>query len=210
MAEEDSKNTSKIGKLILLSGPSGSGKTTLFFGDVNTNILGVRHYLPKLHFLPSTTSRPQRPNEKDGVDYHFQTNKKFEENIANKFFLEFAEYGGYYYGTSKSEVEEILKKGIDVFLIKTVDGVKQILEAEFLGMPRPRILTIFVMPPDIETLRKRLEKRSDVQNTIHKRLEAAKVEIEEGKALYEYVVFNEDGAIEKAISEVVGIISKTL
>jgi diguanylate cyclase (GGDEF)-like protein len=58
--------------------------------------------------------------------------------------LEFAEYGGYYYGTSRSEVEEILKKGIDVFLIKNVDGVKQILEAEFLGMSRPRILTIFV------------------------------------------------------------------
>ena len=60
----------------------------------------------------------------------------------------------------KSEVEEILK-GIDVFLIKTVDGVKQILEAEFLGMPRPRILTIFVMPPDIENPLGRLEKRSD-------------------------------------------------
>lgn len=210
MLENDSKDSTKVGRLILLSGPSGSGKTTLFFGDINSDILGVHHYLPNLHFLPSTTSRPQRQNERHGVDYYFQTNEKFEENIANKFFLEFAEYGGYYYGTSRVEVEDLLKKGIDVFLIKTVEGVKQILDATFIEIPRPQIITIFVMSPDIQTLKHRLEKRSDVQHTLDKRLAAAEIEIEEGKKIYEYIILNEEGRLHDAVLEAVNIISKTL
>lgn len=154
------------GKLIIFSAPSGAGKTTI-----------VRHLLEKnlnLEFSVSATSRAPRPNETNGKDYYFLTEKEFKEKIENDEFLEWQEvYSGIYYGSLKSEVERIRNLGKNV--IFDVDVVGGLNIKKFYGN---EALAIFVQPPSVEELRKRLISRStETEEKIQMRIAKAEHEL---------------------------------
>jgi len=154
------------GKLIIFSAPSGAGKTTI-----------VRHLIEKnlnLEFSVSATSREPRPNEINGKDYYFLTEKKFKQKIENDEFLEWQEvYNGIFYGSLKSEVERIRNLGKNV--IFDVDVVGGLNIKKFYG---DEALAIFVQPPSIEELRKRLISRStETEEKIQMRISKAEHEL---------------------------------
>lgn len=154
------------GKAIILSAPSGSGKTTL-----------VRHLLskfPQLAFSISACTRDKRGKEKDGRDYYFLSPEEFREKIDNSEFVEWEEvYPDHYYGTLKSEVDRIWAAGHH--LVFDVDVVGGLNLKSYFGQSA---LAIFVMPPDIPTLEKRLRKRgTDGEEKIRKRMSRAKKEL---------------------------------
>jgi guanylate kinase len=154
------------GKLIIFSAPSGSGKTTI-----------VKHLLSKdlnLAFSISATSRPPRINEKDGVDYYFLDQDTFKKRVQNGDFLEWEEvYSGTCYGTLKSEVARLMKAGKNVvFDLDVVGGVnvKKLYGHEALAL--------FIQPPSVEELRKRLINRNtDSPEVIEKRVAKATQEL---------------------------------
>lgn len=154
------------GKLIIFSAPSGAGKTTI-----------VRHLLEKdlnLEFSVSATSRGPRTNEIHGKDYYFLTEKEFKLKIENDEFLEWEEvYNGIYYGSLKSEVERIRNHGKNV--IFDVDVVGGLNIKKFYGN---EALAIFVQPPSVEELRKRLISRStETEEKIQMRIAKAEHEL---------------------------------
>ncbi len=154
------------GKLIIISAPSGSGKSTII------NFLlkqGLR-----LRFSISATSRPPRGTERNGVEYYFLTPEEFRSRIANGDFLEYEEvYADKYYGTLKSEVNRILAEGDNV--IFDVDVVGGCNIKKFYG---ERALSIFIQPPSVEELRRRLESRgTDSQEVIESRVRKAEYEL---------------------------------
>ena len=154
------------GKLIIFSAPSGSGKTTI-----------VRHLLsryPQLAFSISATSREPRRNEQDGVDYYFLTVDDFRKKIEEDKFLEWEEvYTGQYYGTLRSEVERLRKVGKHVvFDIDVIGGLR--LKQEFSS----DALSIFIQPPSLEIMEKRLRERgTDSEEQLLKRLGKAREEL---------------------------------
>ena len=168
------------GKLIIFSAPSGAGKTTI-----------VRHLLEKnlnLEFSVSATSREPRQTEIHGKDYYFLTEKEFKKKIENDEFLEWEEvYYGIYYGSLKSEVERIRNLGKNV--IFDVDVVGGLNIKKFYGN---EALAIFVQPPSIEELRKRLISRStETEEKIQMRI--AKAEHELGFAnQFDVLITNND------------------
>jgi guanylate kinase len=182
----------KGGKAIVLTGPSGVGKGTL------VRRLLARH--PQLYLSISATTRSPRPGEVDGKDYYFLSREQFEEIIQAEEFLEWAEYAGNYYGTPKQRVKEQLDRGRSVVLEIEVIGARQIKKAF------PESLSIFVLPPSIEELEKRLRGRAkDSQEAIARRLERAKEELLVSDEFDRQVV-NDDletalSAIEAAIFE---------
>jgi guanylate kinase len=154
------------GKLIIFSAPSGAGKTTI-----------VKHLLKKgfnLEFSVSATSRPPRGNEKHGKDYYFLTADDFKKKIANNEFLEWEEvYTDKFYGTLKSEVERIRREGKNV--VFDVDVVGGCNIKDYYG---DEALSVFIQPPSVETLEKRLKARStDSEEVIKTRIEKAKYEL---------------------------------
>ena len=154
-------------KLIVFSAPSGAGKTTL-----------VKHILSQFsntNFSISVTSRSPRGNEKDGVDYHFLSNNEFKNKIKNNEFIEFEEvYKGVHYGTLKSEVKNIWTNNeVALFDIDVVGGFN------IKKMYPINTLSIFVMPPSIDTLRKRLISRGDISDDeINRRIKKAELELD--------------------------------
>ncbi len=155
-----------MGKLIVISAPSGAGKTSIV------------HFLLKkieaLSFSVSACSRPKRENEIDGIDYHFLSAEEFHQKIKNGDFLEFEEvYKDQYYGTLKSEVERIWKKGqIAIFDVDVIGGIN--IKKQYLS----ECLSIFIMPPSLVVLEERLHKRgSESADSLHKRIAKAKGEI---------------------------------
>ena len=154
------------GKLIIFSAPSGAGKTTI-----------VRHLLEKdlnLEFSVSATSRSPRYNESHGKDYYFLSEKEFKQKIENNEFLEWEEvYNGIYYGSLKSEVERIRNLGKNV--IFDVDVVGGLNIKKFYG---DEALAVFVQPPSVEELRKRLISRStETEEKIQMRIAKAEHEL---------------------------------
>ena len=155
-----------MNKVIIFSAPSGSGKTTL-----------VKHCLehfPELEFSISCTTRNPRGTEKDGVDYYFLTPEKFRQKIWEEAFVEFEEvYEDKYYGTLKSEVERIWNDGKTVIFDVDVKG--GIALKKYFGS---QALSIFIMPPSIQELERRLISRAtDDAETIQTRVEKAEHEI---------------------------------
>ncbi|MDR1743572.1 MAG: guanylate kinase [Dysgonamonadaceae bacterium] len=155
-----------MSKLIIFSAPSGSGKSTL-----------IRYLLQQrlpLQFSVSATSRDPRGKEKHGVEYYFLSPAEFRERIAKGEFLEYEEvYTDKFYGTLKSEVDRILNEGHNVVL--DVDCVGGVNIKKIYGN---RALSIFVMPPSIDELRQRLEKRgTDKPEVIESRLKKAEYEM---------------------------------
>jgi guanylate kinase len=151
-----------------------------------------------LRYSISFTTRPKRDYEIDGVHYSFVTKPKFEELIGRGELLEWAEYNGYYYGTSRTRVEKIQRQGLDVILKIEVRGAEQVREK------RPDGVFIFIAPPSMEELLKRREDRgSDSEKDIEERQRLARWEMSYAQ-YYDYVVTNEDAKV--AANDVMEII----
>ena len=168
------------GKLIIFSAPSGSGKSSII------QYL-LQHELP-LQFSVSATSRAPRGTEQHGVDYHFFTPDEFRAHIEADNFLEYEEvYKDKLYGTLKSEVERIIQAGHNViFDVDVVGGCKI---KKFYG---DRAISIFIKPPSVEELRRRLEKRdTDSPEVIEKRLEKAEHELSFAPK-FDMIIINDD------------------
>ncbi|HEY8444357.1 MAG TPA: guanylate kinase [Clostridia bacterium] len=179
------------GLLIVLSGPSGVGK-----GTVNKR---VRELLPNLRKSISVTTRPQRPNEIDGVHYHFITKEQFDELVKNDGLLEYAQVYQNFYGTPKKPVLEALEKGEDMIFELDIQGARLIKQSY------DDCVRIFISPPSIEELNKRLNLRgTETEEVKALRLSETKKELEEAK-LYDYLVVNSD--VEEAAQKIVDIIS---
>ena len=179
------------GKLIVISGCSGVGKGT---------VLGIMMNKRKdLAFSVSATTRDPRPNEVDGVHYYFITRERFEEMIAKGEFLEYDAHNKYYYGTPRGQAEEKREKG-HVLLDIEPKGAAQVRNAE------PDAILIFIMPPSMEELERRLRGRGDTSDDqIALRLERAAWEMEQ-RHWYDHVVVNDDA--ERCADELLSIISE--
>ena len=184
------------GKLIIFSAPSGSGKTTIV-----RELL--KHY-PQFEFSISATSRAPRGVEQNGVDYYFLTQEEFAAKVASDSFVEWEEvYAGTCYGTLKSEMERIWSKGN--VIIFDVDVMGGITLTRIFG---EKACSIFIMPPSVEELQKRLEGRcTDTAEVIAKRV--AKAEFEISKAPhFDYQVIND--VLDTAVAETRTIIDNFL
>jgi guanylate kinase len=160
------KATEVNNKLIIFSAPSGSGKTTVVHHLLKT--------IPQLEFSISVTTRAKRPNETDGLDYYFYSNKAFMEAIEKGEFLEHEEvYKGIYYGTLKSEVERLWKAGKTVIFDLDVQGGINIKKYY-----QEKALALFLRPPSVEVLEQRLRNRSTENHLqLEERIAKAKTEL---------------------------------
>ena len=185
-------NSKKKGMLVLYTGSSGVGKGTIMQELLKRD--------SNIRLSVSNTTRPPREGELDGVHYNFVTREQFESLIKKDGYLEYAEYCGNYYGTPKQQVEDLLNQGYDVFLEIEVCGGLQIMEKY------PDVLSIFVLPPSMDTLEKRLRDRNtEDEETILERLGQAKREIG-CKDKYKYVVVNDK--LDDAVDEILDILKK--
>lgn len=184
----------KMGKLIIFSAPSGTGKSTII------NWLMAEHKELRLAFSISCTSRQPRGTEKNGVEYFFLSPEEFRQRIANGEFLEYEEvYANRFYGTLKSQVERQASEGQNVVFDVDVKGGCNI--KQHYG---DRALSVFIQPPSVEELRRRLEARgTDAPEVIDQRI--ARAEYELGFASqFDRIVINDN--LEKAKSEAYDII----
>jgi guanylate kinase len=165
------------GELFVISAPSGAGKTTL------CNELFKR--IPDLAFSVSHTTRPPRPGEVDGRDYHFVSEEEFEGLVNQGAFLEWARVHGNFYGTSREYVLAQLSRGVDIVLDIDVQGARQVKE-KFPGS-----VSIFILPPSWDVLEQRLlERGSESVERLRLRLRNAHRELEEVTG-YDYTVIND-------------------
>lgn len=177
------------GRLIVFSAPSGCGKGTML-----AEILKDKNFYCSI----SATTRNPRENEVDGVNYYFLKKEDFEKKIADNEFLEYACYCDNYYGTLVSEVESKLNDGINVILEIEVQGAMKIRSL------RPDALFIFISPPSVDELRRRLRKRgTESEEVIEKRVSQAERELS-FVSEYDYNIVN--GALEDAIDDFFAVI----
>ncbi len=182
------------GNLFIISAPSGAGKTTL--------CKRLRKAFPGLVYSVSATTRAPRPGEVDGRDYHFVTREQFERGIEDGLWAEWAKVHDNYYGTPATPIDQALKQGRSVLLDIDVQGARQLLDRY------PEAVTIFIMPPDMQTLEKRLAGRgTDRPEVIARRLENARREMEQ-KDLYGHVIVNDD--LEQAVARLVSLVGSYL
>jgi guanylate kinase len=168
----------KSGRLIVITGPSGVGKGTLVKSLIWSH--------PKLYLSISATTRSPRSHEQEGQHYYFVDQATFEQMIEEKKFLEWAKYTDNYYGTPRTPVESRLEQGQNVLLEIEVIGARKIKE-NF-----PDSLTIFILPPSLEELERRLlERGTETQEVIARRLEKAQQEIL-ASAEFDYSICNDD------------------
>ena len=182
--------TNNKGLLIVVSGPSGAGKDTICHKLIKEN--------SNIWMSVSMTTRKPRPLEKEGVDYFFVSSEDFLNKIKDNTFLEYASYNDNYYGTPKDKVEEKLNEGKDVILVIDINGainIKKII---------PSALFIFIMPPDMETLKNRLiGRKTESKDKVIQRFITAYNEVNNYKK-YNYVVVNDK--VEDAVNKVKSII----
>ncbi len=184
---------STSGSLFMVSAPSGAGKSSL--------VNGLLKLEPSLKLSISFTTRPPRPGEENGREYHFVTADDFLTRKNRGEFLEFAEVHGNYYGTSKILIQEAMKAGTDILLEIDWQGAQQV-KKQF-----PNVASIFILPPSIEVLEERLNKRGqDSQEVISRRILAAGGEMAHAPD-FEYVIINQD--FELALSELSAIVKAT-
>lgn len=175
---EKVKNIKKLGKLIIISGPSGAGKTTL--------IRKVMQKIPTLTFSVSATTRAIREGEIEGVDYFFISTEEFNDLIRNDAFIEWAKVHGNLYGTLKKQVKELREKRKNVILDIDEQGANQIKKKKFPA------LFIYILPPSLEELEKRLKERDTERiREMIRRLQSAKEQIT-SKGFYDHVIINDD------------------
>lgn len=180
-----------MGKLIVISGASGVGK-----GTVVKAMMAQRE---DLYFSVSATTRPPRPGEVDGRDYYFVTREEFEKMIARGEMLEYDEHARNYYGTPKAQIEEKRSRG-HVLLDIEPNGAKNVKKNY------PEAVLIFVMPPSLAELERRLRGRNDTpEDQIQIRMERAVWEMEQ-RVWYDYVVVNDDA--QRCARKILEIIEK--
>jgi guanylate kinase len=178
----------------VITGPSGVGKGTL--------IRGLRERVPELELTVSATTRPPRPGERDGVDYHFLTPAEFAQRVSAGEFLEHADYAGHRYGTLRSEVQSRLDRGAPVVLEIEVQGARQVRRA------MPEAVAVFIAPPSTADLRARLEHRgTDSPEQVRTRLSTAEAELE-AQSEFSHVVVNE--WLDEAVLALVEIVHANL
>lgn len=189
----------KKGWLFVISGPSGSGKTTLIKSLIKGRAL--KNILSK---SASFTTRPKRANEKNKKDYFFLTQKQFKELLNRKKILEWTKYLDYYYGTPKDYIDEQLKKGRHIALCLDTIGA-----AKIKRIYPDNTVTIFILPPEIETLKKRIRLRSreSREKNLRRRLRLANKEIAASR-WYDYRIINDD--FQLALKELKGIVTKKI
>jgi guanylate kinase len=179
------------GLMLVLSSPSGAGKTTL-----------TRRLLasdPGLRLSISVTTRPQRPGEREGVDYLFRSNDDFGIMVNKDEFLEHAKVFGNYYGTPRAPVEEAIEAGIDVIFDVDWQGTQQLKQKA-----HDDLVSVFVLPPSMRALELRLRARGqDRGEVIAERMARAEAEISHWPE-YDYIIINDD--IDRAESEVRAIL----
>jgi len=179
--------------LIVLSGPSGAGKDVIL---TKMKELGC-----PLEYITTITTRPQRANESDNVDYHFISIERFQEMISRKELLEWANVYGNWYGVPREAVKQALEKGQDVIVKVDIQGaatIKKIL---------PQAVFIFLMSPSMEELSSRLKQRhTESAFNLALRLKTAEEEIEK-LPLFDYIILNKRGEIDLAVSDIKAIIT---
>ncbi|OGS57504.1 MAG: guanylate kinase [Erythrobacter sp. RIFCSPHIGHO2_12_FULL_63_10] len=175
------------GLMFILSSPSGAGKTTIsrmLLADDEEICLSI-----------SVTTRPPRPNEVDGVHYHFVSDDEFDRMIAEDDFYEWAPVFGHRYGTPKGRIRSALKEGRDFLFDIDWQGTQQLFQKD-----QQDVVRVFILPPSLEELRNRLTARaSDSEAVIDSRMERARSEISHWDG-YDYVIINDD--IDEAFSKV--------
>jgi guanylate kinase len=182
----------KAGRLFVITAPSGAGKTSLIDALVRAD--------PSLKLSISYTTRAPRPGEKDGVDYHFVDEPAFLDMQQRGEFLESAEVHGYRYGTSKKVIAEALARGEDLILEIDWQGARQVRGIY------PECVGIFILPPSIEELERRMRSRGqDADPVIRRRLDNARGEMEHAGEFH-YAIINKD--FDTARQELAAIIQK--
>jgi guanylate kinase len=182
------------GRLFVVTGPSGVGKGTL--------IKGLLERVPGLELSVSATTRPPRPGERDGLDYHFLSEEEFNRLLAEEQFIEHASYAGHRYGTLVSEVEPRLERGDGVVLEIEVQGARQIRAR------MPEAVLVFVAPPSPDSLRERLAKRgTDSEEQIERRLGVASEELR-AQSEFRHVILNDE--VERAADELAALVQAEL
>lgn len=183
-----------MAKVFVITGPSGVGKGTL--------LRGLLEEVPELELSVSATTRPPRPGERDGVDYHFLGPQEFEEKVARGEFLEHASYSGNRYGTLRCEVEKRLRAGRPVALEIEVQGARQVRAA------MPEAVAVFIAPPSREALRARLIGRgTDTPGQVETRMETAEAELA-AQPEFAHVIVND--RLEQATAELVAVVRAEL
>ena len=190
--EKPSRASSIPPLLIIVSGPSGVGKDAMLARMKESGL--------PFHYVVTTTTRPRRPGEKDGVDYHFLSEDEFYQRIEMKQFLEWAKVYGNYYGVPEKEIKEALRQGKDVIVKVDVQGaatIKRIL---------PDAVFIFLMPPSTQELANRLKQRhGQLLAELNSRLDKAREEMD-SLPLFDYVVLSQKDKLDATVSEVNAII----
>jgi guanylate kinase len=179
------------GLLLVLSAPSGAGKTTL--------ARRLEKEFPRAQFSISYTTRDPRGQEKNGVDYHFVDPRTFLQMVNRGDFIEWAEVHDNYYGTARGIVDTAFStRGIAVFDIDVKGGLA--IKSKF-----PDAVLVFILPPSMEELERRLRGRgTDKDETIHRRLLAARTEIEKGLERYDYLIINDE--LDRAYEELKSVV----
>ena len=181
------------GGVFVVAGPSGSGKDTLF------KELFKRR--PEIKFSISSITRPMRVGEVEGEKYNFITREKFLNMLENDELLEYNEYIGNYYGTPKAPVIAAIEKGEDILIEVDVNGAKEICQK------LPEAVTVFIMPPSYQELKRRLSGRgTETQDLIDKRMKEALNEIARATE-FDYIVVNDD--LQTAVDDIIEVISSS-
>jgi len=190
-----------IARLIVIAGPSGAGKGTL--------VARLLRQLSGIVLSVSATTRPRRLGEVDGREYFFLSRTQFKDWVERGLFLEWATYSGHRYGTPKQAVTDHLNAGLDVILEIEIEGARQVLEQ------CPAALMIFIMPPSLAELERRLRgRKTESEESIQKRLGRAAEEMAAvaagewpGRRQFDYVIVND--SVKRASQELVRVIQQT-
>jgi guanylate kinase len=184
-------DTLEPGILLVLSAPSGAGKTTLAHR--------LLHELHGAQFSISYTTRPPRGAEQNGVDYHFVDTQTFQARIESGQFLEWAEVHGHFYGSAQAVADDAMQsRGMAVFDIDVQGG-------NAIKRKYPNAVLVFILPPSLEELERRLrDRKTDSDDVIGRRMLAARAEMERGTQSYDYLVINDD--LDRAFADLKAIV----
>lgn len=179
--------------LVVLSGPSGVGKDTV--------LLQMKRQGCPFHYVITATTRPRRGKEKEDIDYHFITEKKFRQMIDDGEFLEWANVYGNFYGVPKKEMRQAMERGMDVIVKVDVQGVSTIKKKI------PQAISIFIEPPSIEGLERRLKGRhSENPDDLALRLGKAREEMKD-LSIFDYVLTSYQGKVDEVIARIETIVT---